>query len=216
MNLGWKKMIANKVLSNISHQKLVSHQKKIKFDVKLSNAFIFSDLGMVFKHIGGYRRLFIKLFEDMDKFKFTQASSVTTADILPSMYGEINLYDHTLNTFKQMLKAIDDNSANKEILLLLALLHDFGKSELLCENYKITKEEKHWVRSSLYFKQIIENDSFFFDLDETGIHIIRYILSIHHDSLLNSTEQQNRYLLELKKADKAARDLEKLLLEKAV
>lgn len=213
MHLGWKKMITNKVLSEISHKKLISHTKKIKFDVAIENRTIFEELGMVFENIEGNRRLFIKLFEDMDKFNFSEASSVTTNDVLLSDYGEIKLYRHTINTFREMLKIVN-SEMDKEILLLIALLHDFGKSSELCSHYKITKEDRHWVRSAHYFTNIIESDQNNYELDESAIKIIANTLSIHHESLLNKSQQENRYLVYLKKADAAARKLEKTQLDK--
>ncbi|MBW6487571.1 HD domain-containing protein [Sulfurimonas sp.] len=211
-------MMINKVLSNISHKKVISNQKKITLDVKIKNKQIFYDLAKIMEKTNGYRKILIKIFEDMDKFEFDKASSVTNGDTLFAEYDftEIKLYEHTLNVFAEMLKIVDKETQGREVLILLALLHDFGKSNALCKHYKITKEEKHWIRSSQYFNTIIEEDRDFFDLDETAIQIIRYVLSIHHDSLTTEADKQNRYRNELVKADRAARESEKLKLKKAV
>lgn len=218
MHKGWGRMMTNKVLSNISNKKMISSQEKIIFDVEIKNKNIFYDLGKAIEHSNGYRKILIKIFEDMDKFNFDKASSVTNGDALFAEYdfSEIKLYDHTLNVFTEILKIANKEAQGREVLILLALLHDFGKSNELCTHYGITKEERHWMRSSHYFDAIIRQDKDSFDLDETAIKIIRYVLSIHHDSINTEADRQNRYRNELIKADKAARALEKLKLKKSV
>ena len=210
---GWKKMLSNRVLSEIENNRQKRKQKIERFDTHISNNEIFNDLDYVFSHIEGYKKLYIKLFEDMSEFNFIKTSSVTDGnDNLKSDFGEVKLYNHTLNSFKQMVLLINDNhdyQIQKDLYLLIALLHDFGKSHELCEYYKINLNDKHHIRSAIYFKKIIENnEEDYFGIDEASFKIILNTLHTHH-SLINREEKETSFLIALKKADGSARKLEK-------
>lgn len=80
--------------------------------------------------------------DDMDRFKFKTAPSVSAnqrdnenlrSKYAPSefdMLRKVNLYDHTLHVFENIIVEIESREVyNSGIIMLACLLHDFGKSQ---------------------------------------------------------------------------------------
>lgn len=206
----WGKVLVISELSKLSALKQPKIIKKESYDVSISNPKIFKELQELFKYIGGYKSLYIKLFEDMSEFKFDSSSSVTDDDGYESTYGETNLHDHTINCLKEMILIIQNNESyenDKDIYYLLALLHDFGKSKTLCARHGINiKKNKHFKRSAEYFSKIVKENITQFQLDETSYSIILNTLKVHHNIV--DVDYNNLFLSTLKKADGAARRYE--------
>ncbi|MFA6195381.1 MAG: hypothetical protein WC656_01900 [Sulfurimonas sp.] len=206
-------MAANVFLSVIENKRQIKNQMTENYEVCISDVSIFGDLKHIFSHIGGYKKLYIKLFEDMARFNFRTCASVTdNSHYLPSEYGHITLYQHTINTFDQMIlivKTHQDYQIQKDLYLLIALLHDFGKSHELCEHYKIELEKGHWIRSAAYFKKIVNDElDEHLNIDAASFNIIYDTLFSHH-SQTKDEQKNNKFLNALELADSGARKFEK-------
>ena len=214
----WKKMMATTIISDIENKRRKRELKKENYSVSISSKAIFNDLKLVFCEIDGFRTLYIKLFEDMALFDFINTSSVTDKkDSMVSKHGITKLYEHTFNTFNAMVKLLKGSEhyrVQKDIFYLIALLHDFGKSHALCDDYLINLKDQHHIRSAKYFKKIIEDEENRFGIDETSFKIILKTLSEHHSLVSENSEdsdvkEDTVYMAFLKKADGMARNLEK-------
>ena len=219
LHTGWQKMNLMKILSIAENKRQQHRADNEHFDVCISNETIFNDLNYVFTHIHGYKKLYLKFFEDMSIFEFDKTSSVTdNKGEYPAKFDQIKLYEHTFNTFREMVLLIKDNNhyeIQKDIFLFIALLHDFGKSYLLCEKYNIDLADSHWVRGAKYFKKIMDSElGIESDMDKTSQQIIYSTIYIHHD--LIEKKKENIFLEALKLADSRARTKEELLLGKTI
>lgn len=199
-------------LAKIKRKKRITTER---YNVCISEDTIFQDLSFVFENIDGYKNLYLKIFEDMSKFDFLNTSSVTDNQNNLAQYGNIKLYDHTLNTFKQMVSITNESNNHdiqmqKDIFLIIALLHDSGKSHKLCAFYDIPLDEGHHIRSAYYFKKIVSMDDVdLFEIDEVAFDIIYNTLYLHHQPELQKTTEDSIFLAFLKKADSMARAVEK-------
>jgi len=216
MHMSWKRMLVNMKLSEIGNTKIKAlGNGDQNFNVSISNNAIFLDLKDVFSKIDGYKNIYLKIFEDMSEFNFIDTSSVTdNGDDLPSIYGSIFLYEHTMNSFKCMFEYLQQEQRIQiDLYLLIALLHDFGKSHSLCEHYGIKLSDSHCIRSAKYFKIIIENnnDDSSFEIDETSFNIIYKTIYNHHSFI--PEEKQSQFLEALIIADRKARKIELDFLE---
>jgi hypothetical protein len=209
----WQKMVVIRVLSEIESKRQSKNQKTEKYKVHITNMSIYNDLKYVLGIIDGYRKIYIKLFEDMSNFDFMGSSSVTDGyDTSTSTHGDVKLYEHTLGTFDQMVAIVNssnDYKIQKDLYLLIALLHDFGKSHKLCEHYKIViGEDNHCIRSAKYFKKIT-NESEELEMDHVSFKIIYDTLFTHHKEWgIDDLKQNNKFLVALKQADGNARATE--------
>ena len=205
---GWQKMLVHKRISGISLKKRQKKARISRIKVDIKNDAIFKELGRVLAQTDGYVEIYMHLFHDMDQFDFFETSSVPDAkdfELIASDYEHIKLFDHTMNVFNEtvsLLKADFKKNSQKDIYLLIALLHDFGKSNKLCEYYEVESRHNHWTRSAHYFKKILEIKKF--DIDKTAANIILETLLSHH-SILNEQKQDDLFIKSLKKADSAAR-----------
>jgi len=218
MNLhySWEKMLVFKHISNFENNRIKKQIAQEKYQVNISNKRIFKELSYVFAEIQGYKNLYIKLFEDMSSFDFIDTDSVTDAHgEQVSKYKKIRLYDHTLNTFYKMVEILHNDKnliIQKDIFLLIALLHDFGKSHKLCENYEIDLENAHHVRSANYFNEIVLNSIDNYGLDQVAFKTIYGTLNEHHE-IISSRTEETIYMKLLKEADGMARKTEEALLK---
>ncbi len=219
LHVSWQRMFVIKELANIAAK---MHKEKVhaeKVYISISSKDIFEDFQDVVSSTDSYRRLFAKLFEEMERFNFKESASVTDSKFenKKAQFENIKLYEHTINTFNSMLKILGGTETsqqylNKDIFLIIALLHDFGKSHALCEAYDIDiTEHDHWVRSADYFIKLINEDDDLYLLEETTIKIIHKTLFLHHTNI--SKEKKTDFLSKLIEADKLARDLELKKLE---
>jgi len=217
LHRSWEKMLAFKHISNFENKRIKKQIIHEKYQVNIPEKRIFKELSYVFSEIHGYKNLYIKLFEDMSLCDFINTASVIDnhGENTPK-YKEIKLYDHTLNTFYKMveiLKPKENLIIQKDIFLLIALLHDFGKSHKLCEIYKINLENGHHIRSSQYFNQIITDSIDNYGLDKVTFKIIYETLYAHHE-IIPASSTETIFMKLLKEADGMARKTEEEILIK--
>lgn len=211
MNTAWRKMLVFKRISEISDNKKKTKIVPKKLNVNIKNKMIFNQLASVLSKNTAYTQLYIKLFEDMDRFNFAETSSVPDAeyfDLIASDFKHINLLKHTIGVFDRMSAILESAHSLKisdkaDVLLVIALLHDFGKSEVLCKSYDIGLRDKHWIRSAKYFLQIVKTEDI--EIDEVTKNTIFETLRLHHSPILSQQQQENLFLQLLKQADSEAR-----------
>lgn len=217
LHRSWQKMLVYKHISNLENKRIKKQIVHEKYQVNISEKRIFKELSYVFSEIQGYKNLYIKLFEDMSLCDFINTASVTDKHgENSSKYIKIKLYDHTLNTFYKMveiLKSKENLTIQKDIFLLIALLHDFGKSHKLCEKYNINLENGHHIRSSQYFNNIILNSIDNYGLDKVTFKIIYETLYAHHE-IIPASSSETIFMKLLKEADGMARKTEEEILIK--
>lgn len=112
----------------------------------------------------GIKKIAINLFLDMHKFDFTIPSSVpknrevalkdtaTRYDLL----SKIKLYDHTLYCTISAIEICQKNDIPQtiaDLVIILAILHDFGKHPEIFEKYKNKNDDLHNIVSSYYVKK---------------------------------------------------------------
>ena len=153
----------------------------------------------------------VELFEDMHEYDFSSTPSVRNATIEGhissySRLEKINLYDHTINCATSAIEIfIEENTpqTTANIVLLLALLHDFGKEERLFKKFNGDTRTNHCVISSRYarskFSKYVNTL-----LSKEELATIAETLEKHHNKYVQETE----YLRLLKRADGAARQKE--------
>ena len=217
LHRSWQKMLVYKHISNLENKRIKKQIVHEKYQVNISEKRIFKELSYVFSEIQGYKNLYIKLFEDMSLYDFLHTPSVTDNHGENGLkYKQVKLYDHTLNTFYKMveiLKSKESLTIQKDIFLLIALLHDFGKSHQLCEKYNIDLENGHHIRSSQYFNNIILNSIDNYGLDKVTFKIIYETLYAHHE-IIPASSSETIFMKLLKEADGMARKTEEEILIK--
>lgn len=177
----------------------------------------------------GLKRIAINLFLDIHKFDFTKHSSVpknresvlrdetTRYDLL----SKINLYNHTLYCAISAIEICQKNDipqAITDLVIVLAILHDFGKHPEVFEKYKNKNDDLHNIVSSYYVKKIFR---VYIDKD---IHQDTYKQLIHtlynHHKLPETTrkntdknERDTLLIYLLNQADYLAREKEQIFIE---
>jgi len=139
--------------------------------------------------------IFIKeMFDDMYNYKFDEVSSVEssfqanyfTPSNLSYLEENIMLLQHTFNVINFMDNITYNTFGNiLDFLYILAMLHDFGKSKALRDNYNLDNNGGHHKASSEYLNKKMNksvelnklNDTSIFELLET----ISFTINIHHD-----------------------------------
>ena len=179
MNSGWQKMLIYRELSLLQTKK---EQKNEVFRVRIEDKEVLEGLKDIFSHIIGYKKIYIKIFEDMSEFAFKHSIFIPEKNSNKT----IDLYTHSLNNFYKTLALIDNKQnykIHKDLYLLTALLHGAGNSLALCQFYQIkTKtDEDYWIRSAEYFQKILNEDS---NMDEISFNNI-------YETLINFKNQKN-------------------------
>ena len=205
------------VLAEIENNRMEDRLEEEHYEASILNPTLFNDLSTVFENSNGYKKLYIKIFEDIDKFELTKISSVTDNQSSLAFYKDIELYDHLFRTYEKMYELVIHNRTydiQRDLHLLIALLHDIGKAHNLCEFYSIDLKHPHDVRSAKYFEvlvlQDLENN---FNLDSTSYNIILNTLRNHHQPIKGEKTIWHKLL---EKADGLAREEETKILEKRV
>jgi putative nucleotidyltransferase with HDIG domain len=122
--------------------------------------------------------------------------------------GEIDLFSHTMNVVLKMIEITRElPQSTRDICILLALLHDVGKSEIAKKEHQqeAKNEDKHHKISANYAKSLIQNRIFALDddINHDLQELVYNCLNKHHDKDEN---EHNIFLELLKKADFSARD----------
>ncbi len=195
--------------------KLIADIRKITADKEYNVG-----LNLILNSTSNFHNLFENLFILMDKneFKKTQSISKKYDQHLISynnryeLLSSINLYSHTINVVVEAIKISNENKLPQQIqdiVILLAVLHDFGKNPIIAKNYQFEKDNigKHHRISANFAKFIMYEESL---LDvEQGItkeltDMVYTTLRSHHEEVKNN----NMFLKLLINADTNARELE--------
>lgn len=216
MNKKWGKMLFFSRLSQIQKEKQMNFfKKKDVITVNIKSKRILSDLVFFTEKANGFPYLYKRFFEDMEKFDFMGASSVgdDENDWAPNIYGETNLYDHTIGAveyFFKMIEKLNIPESQIDFYFIIVLLHDFGKSKELCKQYGVDKFSAHHKRSAEYFKLVVEELDV--NIDDSIKKAIFDTLYNHHESS-SKTSKDNPFMYVLIEADKAQREKERKLME---
>ena len=166
--------------------------------------------------------------EAMEKYRFQDASSITTVDQDNKHLSEfsnsykklsnVTLYDHTLHVVRNILDNYDkDHIVTKINIILCGLLHDFGKQATI---RSISQEKNisatfHASVSSFFVKDLLRNSaiekatkifpkdihSIIFDNLPEKIEEIAMLVGNHHNAMKN----KKGILLKMINADMSAR-----------
>lgn len=202
-------------INNQHKPKLIADIRKITADKEYNIG-----LNLVLNSTTSFHNLFKNLFISMDKNEFKRTQSVSQnydTHLIKynnryKLLSSINLYSHTINVVVEAIKISIDNKLPQQvqdIVILLAVLHDFGKNQLIAKEFQFEKENlgKHHRISANYAKFIMFEESL---LDvEQGItkeliDMVYTTLRSHHEEVKNN----NMFLKLLINADTNARELE--------
>jgi len=190
-----------------------------------------------FSKLIGYQlkpiKILILLIEDIFFYEFDKVPSVNTGvakdfEYLNKTFGsdyvelkKINLLEHTLNVFEESLELLKYYRPSQVLMPSLgALLHDFGKSdlirkEILSSSNTNSKEFKaHQIVSGLYIQNILKykfQKKYNENIDDF-LKILKYIVENHHPATKKISEEFNISLV--KNADYQARQKELIMLNK--
>ncbi|WP_457749124.1 HD domain-containing protein [Sulfurimonas sp.] len=152
----------------------------------------------------------------MISYKFSSVSSVTNHQKNSNekahyeLLSKYNLYDHTINCAICAIDIAEKKklpSLTKETLILLALLHDFGKEPTIAGKYGDIEIEatktKHNIYSKYFAKSFLRKHVGK-NINEENFEIVVNTLENHHYFGV----KQTLFLKLLREADTAARDAE--------
>jgi len=164
--------------------------------------------------------------EDMNKYNFKDNPSVIVAanndtSHLQKSWGmsykdlaKTNLFDHTINVFREALSIAKKKGrpASMSISIVGALLHDFGKSELIRAELLGSAGSKgykaHAEVSATYVSEILSVKLYnqFHELPAETIETLSDLVKKHHPA--NQNDKRDTYISFIIEADHAARKLE--------
>jgi len=164
------------------------------------------------------KELYAFLDNEMKIYKFSECSSVNPdfeaiASNVEDLYKTnqaINLEIHTKGVVSNMQKLLNENGLKSDVLIAIAYLHDFAKSEHLVKHYGLNSKNRHHVNSAIYSKSILYRNGMFSDVfTEEENKIIFDTIKSHHEEDRNINNFYMRMLIE---ADIRQRNFEKKLL----
>lgn len=176
-------------------------------------------LEVVLQNTTKFHHLFTQIFIEMNRCKFKKTSSVSKEydkhlferNNRYKMLSDINLYSHTMNVIVEMIKITQNiPQETKNIAILLALLHDFGKNKYIATEYQleIKNKEKHHLISANYAKFIMQDERQSYksknEITDDLIKLVYEVLRSHHEKMV----EPNIFYKLLIKADFNARDIE--------
>lgn len=209
------------------HPKELIRFKKLEILHKLEKEIIRSEQKLIIRSINNIdiKLIVINLFKEMEKYKFDIDSSVQTNRTSklkenPSRYDILNktmLYEHTINcvicTF-DVCKKQKVPQAITDIIVILALLHDSGKSNKIVSQFTTDKNiaTKHNFLSASYAKKYLKK-YINIAISEETYNAISYVLIHHHrDNKITKEEaeelQYKGWIDLLCEADALAREKE--------
>ncbi|MBE0491043.1 MAG: HD domain-containing protein [Sulfurospirillum sp.] len=127
--------------------------------VTLPNKPTHNALKYIIRHVSNVtiKEAIVELFDVMVDMEFEKISSVpnhvptNSEKNTCNIRAKVNLFNHTINI---MTEAIDicehEPSATRDIVILLALLHDFGKCAKLVETYSLSNATPHEANFSIF------------------------------------------------------------------
>jgi hypothetical protein len=180
----------------------------------------------------GIKKIAINLFLDIHRFDFTKHSSVpknreatlrdetTRYDLL----SKINLYNHTMYCAISAIETCQKNDVPKsitDIVIILAILHDFGKHPEIFSKYKNKSDDLHNIVSSYYVKKNFRT-YIGKDIHEDTYKQLIHTLYNHHklptsvtygQKKSNEKERDSLLVNLLNQADYLAREKEQIFIE---
>jgi hypothetical protein len=200
--------------------KTKNQQKRIDITSKILDLEYQTGLEIVMSSTNKYHNLFAQLFIDMSKAEFKKTESVSQSfDVHLLSYNnryklltEIDLYSHTMNVVVETIKITKDIPQDtKNIAILLALLHDFGKSKLISDEYRFEAKAKgkHHIISANYAKYTMQSEKLSYlskeEITNELIELVYEVLRNHHEE---NIVNKNIFFKLLEKADANAREIE--------
>lgn len=208
----------------IEFQKKEKIKKLLPVITKASERYIINNI-----QDNGIKKIALNLFLDIHKFDFTKHSSVpknresvlrdetTRYDLL----SKINLYNHTVYCAISAIEICQKNDipqAIADLVIILAILHDFGKHPEIFEKYKNKNDDLHNIVSSYYVKKIfrVYIDK---DIHQDTYKQLIYTLYNHHKlpettrKNINKNERDTLLIYLLNQADYLAREKEQIFIE---
>lgn len=177
----------------------------------------------------GIKKIAINLFSEMDKYSFHKTSSVpknresvlrdslTRYDLL----SKIKLDNHTIYCAISAIEVCEKNdvpSSIKDLVIILAICHDFGKEPEIFRKYKNKQDDLHNVVSAYYVKKTFRK-YISKEIHQDTYKQLIYTLYHHHkppstSKLYNPNEKKDSFLIKLlNEADHLAREKEQIFLE---
>lgn len=204
-------------------KELQNPEKKISgADKKMNTAIYSQGLIEVLTLTKSFHKLFERFFIDMDRNDFIHTPSVIQAydthlinyNNRYKLLSSIDLYNHTMNVVRATKKLSEEHNFPQQvndIAILLAILHDFGKNQIIAKEFLFEKsnekEKRHHRISANYAKHTMFG--VFLEDDNDGvtkefIDMVYSILRAHHEDEKNN----NMFLEILINADQNAREKE--------
>ena len=194
--------------------------KKIDITSKILDLEYQTGLDIVISSTNKYHYLFAQLFIEMNRAEFKKTESVNKSydthlisyNNRYKLLSQVDLYSHTMNVVVETIKiTMDIPQDTRNIAILLALLHDFGKSKLISDEFKFENKNdaKHHVISANYAKYIMQNEKLSYlskeEITNDLIELVNFILRNHHEEKI---ENKNIFFKILEQADANAREIE--------
>lgn len=168
------------------------------------------------------KNLVVELFKKMNEYRFQDIQSVETnfnsfgpESSRYKILSVVNLYEHTIHVAIEMVEMLAEGKYPREMIatcLIIAILHDFGKSPQLQLSFREENNEKHHKVSANFAKQFLVDYSRKnkkSGVNENFINTVFETLYYHHDM---DRKQKGAFLEFLIKADRRTRDKELLLI----
>lgn len=178
------------------------------------NENVFSFIEVI--HNESLRNMTRDMIEDMYTYSFDDSSSVTGETHLydsTSDYDKlksITLMQHTFGVVNQMHELIGQKyGLYSDLFLLLALLHDFGKSSALKRDFAIDQSLPHHEASSEYLRHKIHSCKNITPYYRDLLNKICVVMEAHH-----SRDKQSEFYPVKSVGDDSGKELEILFLEK--
>ena len=128
-------------------------------------------------------------FEESSIFEPSLSTPIIDGDIEKLM--KINLKYHSFEVFNKMMHLTNSSfGVVRDYLLIAALVHDFGKSQKVCQRYEIfDKKKPHHKKSADILRKIFQKNSGFMQSDEI-VYFENLIdaVNIHHDGKIVDEE----------------------------
>lgn len=191
----------------------------IVIDVETKEYELLASEKYILSFIETRKEVVIALFNIMKLYKFEDIKSVREGDCsgsghMSSRYeilSEVNLYDHTINVAIQAVEMLSANGTPKDLIsisLIIAILHDFGKSPIISENFFEEKGQRHHKTGGIFAKHFLldflrKNKNS--NINKQIIETISQTVYKHHD---HDNEKNNVFINFLFDADIKARELE--------
>ncbi|MBU1901897.1 HD domain-containing protein [Patescibacteria group bacterium] len=117
-----------------------------------------------------YSKLFVDMINLMYKYEFQKTSSVASKIDFTNKEAKnnstykhlsrINLLEHTLRVIENTVLYVEKNKYPdhiKDVCILCALFHDFGKNKIIEDKYKMSTDDKHHHISAHFLKSKISS-----------------------------------------------------------